>query len=313
MKKNIIIISLIFIFSLLYGETDGEKAFKGNNPELAIQLLEEEIQEGNVSPYSYNFLGLSYFQTGNPEKAAEVFAKGLTVSGTNKKVLAFNQGNAYYVLKMYDEAIRCYSLAITMDKNFTTALLNRANAYVAVQKFNEAVEDYENYIAVLPDDPQYDEICEMIKALKQEIGRLREEEILAQQEAERLAEEERILQEELERQRLEAEKKAEEERILREQKEAEERRIAEEQRRIQEEKEAEERRIREEKEAEERRIREEREAEEKRIAEEKRAAEAERRRKLLEEVANSLQNVDSTNMSSGAEDLIEYEHESELD
>ena len=66
--------------------------------------------------------------------------------------------------------------------------------------------------------------------------------------------------------------------------------------------------------AEERRKEEERIAEEKRLAEEKkRAEEAERRRKLLEDVANSLHNTDSTSLSSGAEDLIDYEQESELD
>ena len=43
------------------------------------------------------------------------------------------------------------------------------------------------------------------------------------------------------------------------------------------------------------------------------AREAERRRKLLEDVANSLQQTDSMNMTAGAEDVIEYDYESELD
>jgi len=45
----------------------------------------------------------------------------------------------------------------------------------------------------------------------------------------------------------------------------------------------------------------------------RKAAEEERRRKLLEEVANSLQQTDSTNMSAGAEDVIDYDYESELE
>ena len=71
---------------------------------------------------------------------------------------------------------------------------------------------------------------------------------------------------------------------------------------------AEEERLAAEKAAEEERLAAERAAEEKRLAEE-----AERRRKLLEDVANSLHKTDSTNMSSGVEDIIEYEQESELD
>ena len=104
------------------------------------------------------------------------------------------------------------------------------------------------------------------------------------EEAARLAEEEKRLAEEMERQRLEQE------------------RLEEERRR------AEEERLAAEKAAEEERLAAERAAEEKRLAEE-----AERRRKLLEDVANSLHKTDSTNMSSGTEDIIEYEQESELD
>ena len=64
---------------------------------------------------------------------------------------------------------------------------------------------------------------------------------------------------------------------------------------------------------EEERLEAERKAEEERLAEQKRQEEAERRRKMLEDVANSLQNTDSTNMTSGTEDLIDYDFESELD
>lgn len=55
-------------------------------------------------------------------------------------------------------------------------------------------------------------------------------------------------------------------------------------------------------------------AEQQRIAEEKKAQEAERRRKLLEEVANSLKKTsDTTNMSAGAESVLTYDDESEID
>ena len=49
------------------------------------------------------------------------------------------------------------------------------------------------------------------------------------------------------------------------------------------------------------------------LLEDMRKAEEDRRKKLLEDVANSLQGTDSTNLTSGAEDLIEYDLEGELD
>lgn len=51
-----------------------------------------------------------------------------------------------------------------------------------------------------------------------------------------------------------------------------------------------------------------------RVEQEKQAAiEAERRKKLLEDIAASLQSADSTNMSAGTDGVMEYEYESELD
>ncbi len=48
-------------------------------------------------------------------------------------------------------------------------------------------------------------------------------------------------------------------------------------------------------------------------AEERKAAEEERRKKLLEDVANSLQMSNTSNVSEGTEDVLDYEHESELE
>ena len=49
------------------------------------------------------------------------------------------------------------------------------------------------------------------------------------------------------------------------------------------------------------------------MLEEMQKAENERKQKLLEDVANSLQNSQSTNMSAGLDDMMDYNHEGELD
>lgn len=54
-------------------------------------------------------------------------------------------------------------------------------------------------------------------------------------------------------------------------------------------------------------------AEADRHAAEEAAAAAERRRKLLEDVAASLQNTDTEKMSAGTEDVMEYDNESQLE
>lgn len=311
MSKNfrkLLFISLFFCYSatMLFSQsrtsshlTQGETLFMQNKPAEASLALEDEIRKGTASTSAWNYLGLCYYQLENYEKACEVFQKGLSVAGTNKKILAFNAGNAFYAMRNYEKAAEYYSLAYKTDRNYSQAVLNRANAYLMFAAYDKALADYELFLEIAPGDPQEPQIIEMIALLRREIVRLEEERRLAEEEAARLAEEERLMQEELAR--LQAERE-EAERLARE----EEERIAAAKR-------AEEERIAAEKRAEEERIAAEKRAEEERIAEEKRRAEAERRRKLLEDVAKSLQSTDSTNLSSGAEDIIDFDQESELD
>ncbi len=276
--SRFVIAMLIFCLgTAAFAESEGEKLFKSNKPAEATLFLEDEINNGTASSAAYNYLGLAYYQIGDYQNSVDAFAKGLKVPATNKKILSFNQGNAYYAMGDYDNAVKSYTLALSADPKFTQALLNRGNSYLMAQKYSETITDYERYIVMEPQDAQRPKLEAIIALLKQEIVRQEEEARMMAEEAERLAEEERRMQEEIARQ------KAEEERL-----EAERR-------------------------AEEERLEAERRAEEERLAEIKRQEEAERRRKLLEDVANSLQNTDSANMTSGSEDLIDYDFESELD
>lgn len=288
MKKSLLLpVVFLSVFSL-FAESEGEKFFLQNNPSSAVYLLENEIKNGTASSSAWNYLGLSYFQLGDFQKSVETFRRGLSVPGTNKKVLAFNGGNSAYAMKDYQGAIELYSLTLSADPSYTQALLNRANANLMNRTYEGAISDYETYLIKVPEDPQNPKIIELLALLRKELVRLEEEQKIQEMEAQRIAEETRRMEEEMAR--LAAEK-AERDRLAKE----EEERIAAEKR------------------AEQERIEAERRAEEERIAAEKRALEAERRRRLLEDVANSLQDIDSTSMTSGAEDIIEYDQESELD
>ncbi|MBR5402569.1 MAG: tetratricopeptide repeat protein [Treponema sp.] len=272
MNRKYIFYAVVFSFLMctgtaaLFAESEGEKLFKSNRPAEALLFLEDEIKNGTASSAAWNYLGLAYFQTGDYQNSVDAFARGLKVPSTNKKILAFNQGNAYYAMGDYENAAKSYTLALSADPKFTQALLNRANSNLMAQKYPETITDYERFIVMEPQDPQRPQIEQLLALLKQEVVRQEEEARVAAEEAARIAEEERRMAEELARQREEEE-----------------------------------------------RLEAERRAEEERLAEQRRAEEAERRRKLLEDVANSLQNTDSTNMTSGTEDLIDYDFESELD
>ena len=87
-KRNLFI--LIFIqISLCFaqagisasdsGLSKGETLFKENNAADAVQVLEYEILQGQISENTYNFLGLGYLQLEQYEKSIDAFRRPLAV------------------------------------------------------------------------------------------------------------------------------------------------------------------------------------------------------------------------------------------
>lgn len=390
--KEIFLFFLLFAGTYLYAQSRGEALFKENNAKDAVQVLEYEILNGQISENTYNFLGLGYYQLEEYDKSLDAFRRGIKAQPENTKILSYNMGNTYYALKDYTSAVNCYSDSLKADPLFYDALLNRANALLMSGQLLTAKEEYIDFIAKAPDNPQRERIELLIKALEEEIARREEEaRLLAEQNKAKWEEYDGNLSErknenfmpsweEVEHElsdnikenddtewekisgenpeltsghlnsvelKNEDDKKenfndfweefdndgnslvANSEKITDEEdwlslSDAELNEIKELDKRSQEEHEKwleDERRRAQELAAREAQTKQkEREAaleEEKRLREElleeMRQAEDERRKKLLEDVANSLQGSDSTNLTSGAEDLIDYDLEGELD
>ncbi|MBO4404352.1 MAG: tetratricopeptide repeat protein [Treponema sp.] len=224
-------------------------------------------------PKVYNYLALCYHKTGDSAAALEICEKGMSVPGTDKKTLAYNAGNIAFSSGAFSSAEKWYSTAITASPSFAEPYLNRANSRLSLGKLDESCEDYRKYLELAPDDEQRPQIESLILLIAQEKERLEKEKLAALEEEKRLKEEEERL--------------------------AAMRALEEEERRKEEERLAAERALEEER----------RKAEAARIA----AEEAEKRRKLLENVAASLKQTESENMLAGAEGTLDYEYETELE
>lgn len=276
-RKFFLILAIITmsVFSLFASDAyeTGYNLFTTNKPAEAIPYLETALNDLAVSPSVYVYLGIAYYQTGKYPESLDIFKRGLSASGTNKRIIAFNAGNSAYAMRDYATAEEMFSLASVADPAFAAPVLNRANARLSQDKLQGALEDYQRYLVLDPYNSQRAEVEAIIRALQGEM-------VYREEEKERLAQEEQRMKEE------EARIQAENQRIAEEKAEAAR------------------------KEAE--RLAAERAAEEARLAAQ-REAEAERRRRLLEEVAASLQDTETTGMNAGSEGVIEYEYESELD
>ncbi len=270
----------ITLISFSYAESEnflqGEKYFKQNQIAQAIPLLQNAINEGN-EPKAYNYLALCFYQQGRYTDAMNVCIAGMAAQGTNKKILSFNAGNIAFAMEDYADAERWYTTSIVGDSTYAPPVLNRANSRLKLGKLKESKDDYKRYLLLYPETPQYEPIMEIIGFIDEELD------AIAQEEAKVRAAEEAERQEQIRLQVQNAYIQAESARM-----EAENARMeaAKEAARIDAERHA---------------------------AEIQAAVEAAKRQQFLEDVAASLQNTDTENMSAGAEGTVGYGYESELE
>ncbi len=335
--RKVIVYSLFFILSsLVFAQNNdfkqGEDLFKENKVEEAIPFLKNAISAGSF-PKAYTYLALCYEKLKLYQESLDVCTEAMKVSGTDKKVLAFNAGNVCFAMEDYYSAEKWYSLAIAANRLYAPPVLNRANAELKQEKFVASLEDYKLYLDLSPNDKQKAEIEQIIALLegykKAEDERLAEEKRLAEEEALILAaqakasaDEEKAKYAELEakmaeqqalldKQNAELERMAQEKKLMEEKEAASsalESRIAEQQALLEQQRSELEKMMQEQRAFQEASLQAQRE-----LAAQKAAEDAERRRKLLEDVAASLQNSETENMSAGAEGTMNYGYQSELE
>ncbi|MBO4640473.1 MAG: tetratricopeptide repeat protein [Treponema sp.] len=244
--------------------------------------------------------GEKLFKSNKPAEAV-LFLEDEINNGTASSAAYNYLGLAYYQTGDYQKSVDAFAKGLKVPATNKKILsYNQGNSYYAMGDYENAAKSFS---LALSADPKYTQALLnrgnsylMAQKYNETITDYERYIIMEPEDPQRSKLEQLIglLKQEIARQEEEAKIMAEEAARLAE----EEKRMAEELARQKEEEE---------------RLEAERKAEEERLAEIKRQEEAERRRKLLEDVANSLQNTDSTNMTSGTEDLIDYDFESELD
>ncbi len=298
----------------------GKKYFKQNQPQLAIPYLENAILDENTDPAAYIFLGVSYYQTAQFEKAINIDEVGMKKKDSNTSILAYNGGNAAFSLGDFNRADVMFSLSLTADPLYPSAWLNRANTRMKQDRLDKAIDDYKQFLYLAPNDEQAPRVQILIGLLQEELNK-RNSAISAS-----LAEIEQ-LKEELKK--LTSDKSYLESRIGggsgagngsggggsgngtgigggsgKGLSPEEAKALMNELMRVNAEKDAVEK---------EAALKEQAQAEAERLATQKAEEEEAKRQKILQDIMNSLQNSESTNMSAGVEGTFEYDYESELD
>lgn len=253
--RRIVFFVWLMVNALVFAESVGVRLFQEDKMVEAISALEKEIQNGDISDNTYNYLGIAYFKIGYYDKAIDAFERGLKSPVSDVKQLYFNEGNVAFVKGDYSMAEACFSLALEVSPEMYDALLNRANARLMLEKYDLSLKDYKDFIAACPDDVQNEKITTLVSYIEEQIAfEAKEKRLLAEEYAAFEAENRRV---EEEAARKEAERTEEEEK--------------------------------------------------------KRLAEEAMQRRILEDMANSLQtNIDDENSDAESEAKYEQVNEGEL-
>jgi tetratricopeptide (TPR) repeat protein len=193
-RSSLPIILYFFIVSLSFSDTgnpaltSGLDLFLDNNPESAISWFELALKEDFENGSIYNYLGISYEQINDNNKAIETYKKGLEFAGELKSLFLTNIANNLVIQGKNDMAIDYYTQAVDYD-NYGDALRNRAGEYLHKQYYSNALQDYQLYLAIEENPYQETEIKRVISLLELKINDIARKEL--EEERKRLEAEEK--------------------------------------------------------------------------------------------------------------------------
>ncbi len=111
-------------------------------------------------------LGHNFFDSDQPMKAIEAYARALELNGNDPNILT-DQGVMYRRVGWFDKAISNFEKASSIDKNHLQSLYNLGIVYrYDLQDFDKAVSVWEQFIAIDPGSPGANQVRSELDILK---------------------------------------------------------------------------------------------------------------------------------------------------
>lgn len=140
-----------------------ELLFMDSSLEKYDLLLKESKQASELfpeQPEPYLYEGFAHIRLKNAEQAIKVLKQGLSFATGDLLLLKFyaNLGEAYYMVKDYDNSFDNYEKALKIDPS-NTFILNNYSFFLALQKRNlgRAEELAHKLVKLVPDNPTYED------------------------------------------------------------------------------------------------------------------------------------------------------------
>ncbi len=177
--KNLFPALLLSIFFLLEGSSypaeNGKKDtlykkatryFFEKKFEMAELLLQEVIKKNPENVMAYSYLGDIFLQKKRYDGALNLYKKALDIDPDMAENY-FRIGQIYYYKKLGDMSIENFRKSLELDSKIKYAYYHIGLSYLMLLRDKKnTIENWETYIRLAPEDPQYEKIRRVIELLK---------------------------------------------------------------------------------------------------------------------------------------------------
>jgi tetratricopeptide (TPR) repeat protein len=168
------LIQLLFFTSVLpiLGKQDDDPFMRATDYffqkkfEMAEVLFQEVIKKGPENALAYSYLGDIYLKKMQYDGALNLYLKAIELDPQIAENY-FRLGQIYYIKKNTDLALENFNKALAIDSSLKFTYYQIGLTYLMLVRNKEkTIENWETYISLAPEDPQYSSIKRVIELLK---------------------------------------------------------------------------------------------------------------------------------------------------
>jgi tetratricopeptide (TPR) repeat protein len=173
-KLYYILLVIVFLQSAAFSQAKKEediytratKYFFQKKFEMAEVLFQEVIKKDPENAMAYSYLGDIFLKKQQYDGAMNLYLKAIDIN-PNIAENYFRLGQIYYFKKNPDLAIENFNKTLIKDDKLKITFYHIGLTYLMLMRDKEkTIEYWENYIRLVPEDPQYDSIKRVIELLK---------------------------------------------------------------------------------------------------------------------------------------------------
>jgi tetratricopeptide (TPR) repeat protein len=146
--------------------TRATKYFFQKKFEMAEVLFQEVIKKDPENALAYSYLGDIFLKKQQYDGALNLYLKAIDIRPDIAENY-FRLGQIYYFKKNADLAIENFNKTLMKDDKLKVTFYHIGLTYLMLMRDKDkTIEYWENYIRLVPEDPQYDSIKRVIELLK---------------------------------------------------------------------------------------------------------------------------------------------------